>query len=293
MIPDVDQADEYMITRLEKDLREAAKTMGPNQVRFLVDHYYGIQEYRKAAANQERALHESGEPIEILGWFSEQNRKLERYLKVTLDLFASNHPIGSWMMNIRGIGPVIASGLLAHIDIHKAPTVGHIWAFGGVVPGVVWERGQRRPWNNDLKTLFWKIGDSFVKFSGGEKPTPYGYRYRAWKNLYIARNERGDYADLAKETLATRNFSKDTVSRKAYESGKLPDGRIDLRARRKAVKLFLSHLHDFWYRYEFNAPPPAPYVLEHLGHTHYFPRPDQVDPNEWEKVYSRVPETVV
>lgn len=284
-----DEVDPLAIQRLSRDLRNAAKTMGPHQARYLVDHYYSIQEYRKAAANQVRSLGESSEPVEILGWLFEQSDNLETYIKSALDVFAHNHPVGQWMLSVKGIGPVITAGLLAHIDIEKAPTVGHIWRFAGLDSTVVWNKGERRPWNGKLKVLCWKIGDSFVKWSSGDKPSPYGIRYRAWKDEYVMRNERGDYAELARTTLETRNFRADSDARAHYEAGKLPPGRLELRARRKATKLFLSHAHDFWYRNHYNAEPPVPYVLEHGGHTHYIPRPDQLDPKEWMNYFGRLP----
>lgn len=281
--------DEFAIDKLQKDLREAAKTMGPSEVRFLVDHYYSIQEYRKSAANQRRALEASGEPVAILDYFFKQAEKLEKYLQITLDVYSANHPVGSWARSIKGVGPVIAAGLISHIDIHKAPTVGHIWRFAGLDSTVTWEKGQRRPWNARLKVLCWKIGDSYVKWSGGENPSPYGLRYRAWKEVYVRRNDRGDYKELAAETLEKRNFRATTDAAKAYKEGRLPDGRLDLRARRKAVKLFLSHLHDFWYQHEFQKEPPVPYVLEHKGHAHYIPRHDKLDKELWRENFGRTP----
>jgi len=281
--------DDMSVKRLKKDLREAAKTMGPHQARFLVDHYYSIQEYRKSAANQQRALTESEEPVDILAWFHEQSDNLETYIKAALDVYAHNHPVGKWMLGIKGIGPVITAGLLAHIDIEKAPTVGHIWRFAGLDSTVVWKKGEKRPWNGKLKVLCWKIGDSFVKWSGGDNPSPYGIRYRAWKSEYVLRNERGDYKEQAEQTLATRNFRSDSDAVGHYKQGKLPPGRLELRARRKATKLFLSHVHDFWYRHHFQADPPVPYVIEHLGHTHYIPRPDQIEKDKWEENFGRLP----
>lgn len=284
-----DEADQFAMDRLKKDLREAAKNMGPNQARFMVDHYYGLQEYRKSAANQKRALEESEEPIQILDWLYTQTDKLESYIKSTLDIYAHNHPVGQWALGIKGIGPVITAGLLAHIDIEKAPTVGHIWRFAGLDSTVVWNKGEKRPWNGRLKVLCWKIGDSFVKWSGGDNPSPYGIRYRAWKNEYVLRNERGDYAELAKQTLEMRKFRADSDAVAHYKEGKLPPGRLELRARRKATKLFLSHLHDFWYRHHFKCDPPAPYVIAHMQHTHYIPRPDLLDKKDWENNFGRLP----
>lgn len=287
--PTEDEVDEFAMDRLKKDLREAAKTMGPNQARFMVDHYYGLQEYRKSAANQRRALEESAEPIQVLDWLYTQTDKLESYIKTTLDIYAHNHPVGQWALGIKGIGPVITAGLLAHIDIEKAPTVGHIWRFAGLDSTVVWNKGEKRPWNGRLKVLCWKIGDSFVKWSGGEKPSPYGIRYRAWKNEYVMRNERGDYAETAKTTLETRKFRADSDAVGHYKEGKLPPGRLELRARRKATKLFLSHLHDFWYRHHFNCEPPVPYVIAHMQHTHFIPRPDLIPMDKWEENFGRLP----
>lgn len=281
--------DSYAIEKLEQDLRVAARIMGRSQVRFLVDHYYSIQEYRKSAANQERALKVAEEPVEVLGWFFDQSKKLEKYLQVTLDLYSDNHPVGHWAREIKGVGPVIAAGFISHIDISKAQTVGQIWRFAGLDCTVKWEKGCKRPWNAALKVLCWKLGDSFVKWSGGDNPSPYGIRYLAWKKIYMLRNERGDYVEEAKETLATRKFRDDSDAKAHYEAGRLPPGRIDLRARRKATKLFLSHLHEFWYEHHHKCPPPVPYAIEHLGHAHYIGRPDKLPKAEWQSVYSRTP----
>jgi len=46
---------------------------------------------------------------------------------------------------------------------------------------------------------------------------------------------------------------------------------IDGRARRYAVKLFLSHLHLVWHFVEFGTLPPKPYALGQLDHGHFEP----------------------
>ena len=66
-------------------------------------------------------------------------------------------------------------------------TVGHIWRFAELDPTQTWEEGQRRPWNASLKTLSWKIGESFVRRSRDEDAT-YGRFYRERKQLEIERN---------------------------------------------------------------------------------------------------------
>ena len=100
------------VAKLSRDLRNAAKTMGLREARYFVGAYYDLQDYRIAAV---------------------------------LDKWSAAQPMGEWSRAIVGIGPVIASGLMAHIDITKAPTVGHIWRYAGLDPTVKWSKGEKRP----------------------------------------------------------------------------------------------------------------------------------------------------
>ena len=177
------------------------------------------------------------------------------------------------MMGICGIGPVIAAGLLAHIDIEKAPTVGHIWNFAGLNPFQDWNKGEKRPWNASLKTLCWKIGQSFVKVSNNDKDV-YGKIYKKRKEYEMAKNEAGDYAEQAKQKLERFKIGKDTEAYKYYSEGKLPPAHIQQRAERYAVKMFLSHLHEVWYREHYGTEPPKPFVISQLGHAHYIAPPN-------------------
>jgi hypothetical protein len=260
------------ITKLNKDLREATHALSDQEVRFLVDYYYIVQEDRKRSSNQSRAMEATAEPNVVIGWLAQQSKALEDQIKLALDLYTERHPVGAWLRGVTGIGPVIAAGMLAHIDITKAPTVGHIWRFAGLDPTSKWEKGQRRPWNATLKTLCWKAGQSFMKLSNNEK-CYYGAVYKARKQYEIARNESGGNRELA--LASADRYGKDTEAHKHLTQGKLPPMQIDARARRYAVKLFLSHLHDVWYRHEYGAAPPLPYPIAHLGHAHVIPVPEQ------------------
>jgi hypothetical protein len=252
------------IERLTKDLANASRTLGQSETRFLVDAYYMMQEQRKRTANQVLAMSGSTEPHDVLQWFLDQNKTLENQVKRALTKYAEGHPVGQRMMGVVGIGPVITAGLLAHIDIHQAPTVGHIWRFAGLDPTSSWEKGERRPWNAALKTLCWKIGESFVKIKGKDDGF-YGQLYDQRKAYEHAKNERLEYADQAAAVLKSRPTHKQKA---IYAEGKLPDGHIHARAKRYAVKLFLAHLHEVWYREEFGKAPPPPYPIAQLGHAH-------------------------
>jgi len=312
------------LKRLTKDIRDGGGTMGRDEARFLVDLYYMMQEDRKRGSNQVRSLVEGEEPNATLAFFASQFATLENQVRSALDAYSAGNVLGQWARSIVGIGPVISAGLLAHIDLEKAPTVAHIWRFAGLDPTVRWDskdkvakwvKGRdeelplvvalatnefgrnydtlmrfaqrdkegnevkltkdrvaasisRRPWNASLKTLCWKIGESFVKVSGNDEDI-YGKLYLQRKATEITANEAGRFAELAAHILATKNIGKSTEAYKAYSIGKLPPGHIHARAKRWAVKLFLSHYHERGYELLLNKKAPAPYSLTMLKHAHY------------------------
>jgi hypothetical protein len=267
------------IDRLTSDIVKALKkgssggggglVLTRGDVRYMVDVYYQIQEFRKASCNQREST--EVEPNQLVSWLSTQFYTLERQVHRALDAWTETDPASVWAKSITGIGPVISAGLAAHLDIGKAPTVGHIWNFCGLNPKIVWEKGQKRPFNLRMKVLCWKIGDSFVKFHNHPKCS-YGKLYAKRKALELQRNEEGLFAAQAAETLEKKRITE-YATRSCYEAGKLPPGRLDLRARRWAVKLFLSHWHDAAHWAAYNRAPPRPFALEHLpGHYDYIPR---------------------
>lgn len=255
------------IEKLNKDLRLASKTLTHNEARFLVDAYYNMQDNRIRSDNQILSLSKSNEPHEVLSWLSENSNRLERYIKSALDTYSSAHEVGRWSKGICGIGPVIAAGLLAHIDITRAPTAGHIWAFAGLDPTKEWKKGKKRPWNASLKTLCWKIGESFVKVSGNKNDV-YGKIYKERKECEMAANNDFAFEDQAKRKLEKYNISKDTDAYGYYVKGMLPPAHIHARAKRYAVKLFLAHWHEMAYISHYGEKPPSPYAIGILGHAH-------------------------
>ena len=301
MTDEIDETDETKIVkRLTRDLVKAAATLSTDEARFLVDSYYQMQQDRQRADSQVRSMKD--EPHSTLSWLGEQSGMLERQIQRALHSYAEAQPVGRWMMSVYGIGPVIAAGLLAHIYIgdwcdhchghdeddckarqkdkklklkpHEytpvvsCPTAGHIWRYAGLDPTVTWNKKQKRPWNASLKTLCWKIGQSFMKFSGQEECV-YGHMYRERKEYEIKRNDSGGNKDTAAAILESKKFDKSTEAYKHLMTGKLPPAQIDARARRYAVKMFLSHLHTVWWFIENGELPPKPFMIEHHGHVHY------------------------
>jgi hypothetical protein len=261
--------------KVRKDIRDAAQFLGSDEVRYLVSTYYEMQDNRIRSDHQLRGLEATSKPSDGIAMIAELSRQMENTIKGALDRYSSTHPHGAWLRAQVGIGPVIAAGFLAHIDIERSVTVGKLWAFAGQDPTKEWKKGERRPWNADLKCLCWKAGESFVKQSGRDG-CYYGQVYVERKKFEVARNEAGLLADQAAAILEKRKFRKETDAYKAYSSGKLPPAHIHARARRYAVKLFLAHLHDDLHRQVLGTAPALPYAIT-CGmmpeHKHVIPRP--------------------
>lgn len=289
------------LQRLSKDIAKSTQIVGRQQARFLVDTYYAMQEGRIASTSRVRDLTKSEEPAAVMDYTRAQMELLEGQVARALRWYVEAQPLGIWMTAVTGIGPVIAAGLLSTIDYENTNSASRVWKFAGLTPDSVWEKGQKRPWNPFLKTLAYKIGESFVKVQNNEKDM-YG-RFYAYRKAYEwRRNIRGDLADQGAAKLAKYAIGKSTNAYQWY-SGRvnpewvaavfsngesfpatlpsnslnmagvvtpmLPPAHIHARARRWATKLFLAHTVEvgFWLHHGVLAPPE--YAFAHLGHKDY------------------------
>jgi len=282
--------------RIEIDIKKAGATLSEKEARYLVDSYYQRQKDRIETGNQIRSVsgmspeavtrngwhtpeacryanchRDDGkysvteEPHDFYLWLWARERSTETSIASALSNYSESRELGRWARSITGIGPIIAAGLLSHIDIKKAHTAGQIWRFAGLDPTVKWEKGQKRPWNTPLKTLCWKIGDSFVKTKGREGGF-YGKLYEHRREKEDTNNDALKFADQAEAILSAKKIGKDTEAYKAYSQGMLPKAQIFLRSKRWAVKLFLAHYQHVGYEIEYGTEPPKPYVISVLGH---------------------------
>src|SRR5215471_4037519 len=133
-----------------------------------VELYYDAQKLRIMHANKER----TEGPGELANWFHYWLELGEKVIQGKLKKWEEGPqaPVeAKWSYDQVGIGPVIAAGLAAHIDVTKADSISALWKFAGQAPGADRKvRGQKLPYNGRLKTLCWKLGESFVKVSGKE-----------------------------------------------------------------------------------------------------------------------------
>jgi len=242
------------------------------ELRLLVANYYQSQRMRKTMDLQLRHLGDKKEvlpldwqPAKILTYAADAFTDIEEQIAKALKARVQRDPVGCWLMAQRGIGPVITAGLLAHIDITKAPTAGNIWSFAGLNPERKWKAGEKRPYNADLKQVCWHAGQCFMKQSN-DPDCVYGRLYRQRKQYEIERNGAGANAERAK-VFKVKDGATKAVKEKLLR-GQLPDFNIDDRARRFAVKIFLSHLQAIMFWDHFKRPPPKPFAISILGHAH-------------------------
>ncbi len=255
-----------LLPPINREVVLSASKLSDAEARVLVSDYYTAQEARKRADMQVRHLGDkaSEELIPpLLKAVADQNAQIEDMIRRGLLKYAEGSAVGRWCLAQVGVGPVITAGLLAHIDITRAPTAGHIWSFAGQNPERKWEKGKKRPYNAALKQIVYHLGECF-KRTCNSPDTFYGRIYQTRKALVVARNENGYNAERAK---IFKTQSADV--RKVLVIGKLPAGNLDRQACNYAVKIFLSHLHAVMFWDKYGASAPLPYSLAMLEHAHF------------------------
>jgi len=175
----------------------------------------------------------SAPEMEDLVWLHEKLHSTEKDLAKRLDNWSRGFPIRrEWLDRVKGIGPVFASGLIAYLaPIERFPNVSKLWKYAGLAPGQRRKRGEKFDYNPKLKTLCWKIWNTFVKIDC------FGRR------LYLESKE--------------------------YCRAKHPDwtkAHVHNWAGRRTVKIFLSCLWAEWRRLE-GLPVTQPYAIQFLGHS--------------------------
>ena len=99
-------------------------------------------------------------------------------------------PAARWAKSVAGVGPLIAAGLAAHIDISRCRTVSQLWRFAGYAP-------ERERWNQPLHRLCRMAGEGFVR----QENSFYGRCYRQRKRVEEQRHEAGSAARAQRWTV--------------------------------------------------------------------------------------------
>jgi hypothetical protein len=238
---------------IDKDLKAAAATLTVGAARFLVDYYYQMQRNRIRAGHQALKAGEAEEPGIIAKWALSNSHRLEANIQQVLNIYSNGRPLGRWSRSVCGIGPVLASGLLAHIDFEpwhctrerphcterqphpecgRLPlyTAGRVWRFAGLDPTLPrMAKGQKRPWNARLKTLCWKVAESFVKVSSNFRDI-YGRYYLVRKEFEWSNNLAGALVEQAQRALTEKEYRTTTDAYHWYS------GRVTVAAARQYLE---------------------------------------------------------
>lgn len=205
-------------TRLTRDLKRAAALLSDEQARYLVDLYYALQKSRIGAAAMARASMEAGEPNDLISHTETMYQMLENDMKSALGIYAQSKVPGKWAMSITGIGPVIAAGLLAHINIAKTPSSSALISFAGCSPNSIWLGKDK---SAALVKEILGPGKQKEILTDEQIVAVAEAAHRTAKNLYMqARDEDGDVtrAKLI-ATLARRPWNAKLKSLVIYKAG--------------------------------------------------------------------------
>jgi len=127
-------------TQLRKDLRRAAQTLTPQNVRLLIDLYYQIQRQPIRLANTVDGEAQNPVPLnQFIEFLYASHIGLEQLIVQAMEAHTRQSRPGRWLLSQYGVGPVIAAGLLAHLLPGGIPAVvGPWWRLAGQDPSSVW-----------------------------------------------------------------------------------------------------------------------------------------------------------
>ena len=123
------------------------------------------------------------------------------------------------------------------------------------------------PYNRDLKTVCFLIGEAFCKVSN--RGSKYGVLYRERKAWETMRNENLEYKEQADRLLSEKNYDKSTPTYKFLSEGKLSPAHINQRAKRHATKIFLTHFFEACWIDKYGTKPPVIYPIAFQDHVDY------------------------
>lgn len=128
---------------LKKEIK-SIKNVSRQEIKCLVDSYYQIQEKRIALQGQIRAIAQDKDQsndvfCDILEWQLKSQMIQEKGINDSLKCLCENNEVGKWLMEIKGIGPVLAAGLLAYFDVEGINYATHFISYAGL-------NDNNRPW---------------------------------------------------------------------------------------------------------------------------------------------------
>lgn len=96
---------------------------------------------------------------------TERLEKIENKFEKTLKVYwkTNSNAQYEYLVAIRGISDVLASKLIARIDLSRTPSEASLWAYAGYTPNSHKGKGKKANWNQALKHDCYQLVDCFIK----------------------------------------------------------------------------------------------------------------------------------
>lgn len=116
------------------DVRLSAASMSRLQARRLLTGYWRAQKGRIGNAEATRGISHP-----LLDFFNKSFRRMETQMRRAMEIYVDQTIPGRWAIATPGIGPLIASSLIAYIDINKCgDNPQKLWRYAGLDPTASW-----------------------------------------------------------------------------------------------------------------------------------------------------------
>lgn len=243
-------------------------------IRAIVEDFYDIQKFRISVEGQLRSL-DQGTAEGGADFFRDKvyggAKQIEKDVLKEIQSWLKGEEIYTeWLINVKGVGPILSAGLIAWIeDITKFATISKLWRYSGMAvaeDGRAERRvkGQKICWNPRMKNLCWKLGESFVKTKGNFR--------------FLYEDIRKDYDSKWKTSDDCKSIGCAKQGAKKGDKRECMKGHRYAAAKRKTVKIFLALLFMKWYELSGEKPRhPRPFSIDVLGHSDMFKPEDFVD----------------
>ena len=204
-LPDVDdgltEASWRDMLKLSKDLQKSAAAMNLRAARFISSTYYKVQDLRMQIGKYAADCKKAKDPQEMVLLLGQSMKLCEEGTCSMLGTYAKQWRVGQWIQKQFGFGAVSSAAMLATFDIRQGLRAGNWWSYCGLSPHIEWTKGQKRPFNADLKGICaFRIGETMNKFKDNPK-SYYGPFFNHMATRYWDRNLDGQESAIATEGL--------------------------------------------------------------------------------------------
>ena len=114
------------------------------EMKMLVDLYYQLQANRKRTREQIRSIEQNrdggkGSNADIMRWVLVNQSCIEKQIPEIMQEVCEHDEVGKWLLQIKGIGPVLAAALIAYFDVEGRQYANTFISYAGL-------NDNNRPW---------------------------------------------------------------------------------------------------------------------------------------------------